>query len=257
MHTTLVGRPLSEIDTPALVVDLDALEHNIKTMAADITARGAQWRPHSKANKTPAIVHLEIAAGAIGVTCAKVGEAEVMATNGIRDILIANQVVGPIKTRRLANLASYSDVIVAVDNPDNVREHNAAACEAGTRPRVVVEVNVGMERCGVLPGKPAVELAKPIESMPNLRFAGVMAWEGHAMSIADVKGLTSGDRKTALFLVALSNVNPAGATEQRWVVLATDGTTAHDAGVSVMSPPRTRSLGASPLVPRSSRTKLV
>jgi D-serine deaminase-like pyridoxal phosphate-dependent protein len=185
MYTTLVGRPLSEVDTPALIVDLDALEQNIQTMAADIKSRGANWRPHSKANKSPAIVHLELAAGAIGVTCAKVGEAEVMASNGIRDILIANQVVGPIKTRRLAHLASYSDVIVAVDNPDNVREHNAAAGEAGTSPRVVVELNVGMERCGVAPGAQGVELAKLIESMPNLRFAGLMAWEGHAMGIKD------------------------------------------------------------------------
>ena len=120
MYTSLVGCPLSDVDTPALVVDLDALDHNIATMAADIAARGAQWRPHSKANKTPAIVHKEIAAGAIGVTCAKVGEAEVMAAAGIRDILIANQVVGHIKTRRLAWLAREADVIVAVDNPDNV-----------------------------------------------------------------------------------------------------------------------------------------
>ena len=127
MYTTLVGRPLSEVDTPALILDLDALEHNIQTMATDIAARGAQWRPHSKANKCPAIVHMELAAGAIGVTCAKVSEAEVMAANGIHDILIANQVVGPIKTRRLAHLARSADVVVAVDNPVNVHEHNAAA----------------------------------------------------------------------------------------------------------------------------------
>ena len=94
-------------------------------MAARYRRARCQWRPHSKANKTPAIVHKEIAAGAIGVTCAKVGEAEVMAAAGIRDILIANQVVGPYKTRRLAWLARAADVIVAVDNPDNVREHEA------------------------------------------------------------------------------------------------------------------------------------
>src|SRR5688572_3021095 len=185
MYTTLVGCPLSEVDTPALVIDLDALDHNIATMAADISARGAQWRPHSKANKSPTIVHKEMAAGAIGVTCAKVGEAEVMAANGIHDILIANQVVGPIKTRRLANLARQADVIVAVDHPDNVREHDAAAAEAGTKPRILVEVNTGMERCGVAPGEATVELAKLVASMPNLRFAGVMAWEGHSMAIKD------------------------------------------------------------------------
>src|SRR6185312_6965094 len=119
MYTSLVGRLLSDVDTPALVIDLDALDHNIATTAADIPGRGAHCRPHSKANKTPAIVHKELAAGAIGVTCAKVSEAEVMAAAGIRDILIANQVVGAIKTRRLAWLAHEADVIVAVDNPDN------------------------------------------------------------------------------------------------------------------------------------------
>ena len=120
MYTSLVGRPLSDVDTPALVVDLDALDHNIATMAADIAARGAQWRPHSKANKTPAIVHKEIAAGAIGVTCAKVGEAEVMAAAGIRDILIANQVVGRSRPGDWPGSARDADVIVAVDSPDNV-----------------------------------------------------------------------------------------------------------------------------------------
>src|SRR6187397_1621353 len=119
MDSTLIGRPLSEIDTPALVLDLDVLERNIRQMAGEIAERGAQWRPHSKANKTPAIVHLEIAAGAIGVTYAKVGEAEVMAANGIHDILIANQVVGPIKTRRFAALAHQADVMCAVDSAAN------------------------------------------------------------------------------------------------------------------------------------------
>jgi D-serine deaminase-like pyridoxal phosphate-dependent protein len=231
MYTTLVGLPLSEIDTPALVVDLDALEHNITTMATDITSRGAQWRPHSKANKTPAIVQMEIAAGAIGVTCAKVSEAEVMASNGIRDILIANQVVGPIKTRRLAHLAGYSDVIVAVDNPDNVREHNAAACEAGTKPRVVVEVNVGMERCGVAPGGPALELAKLVDSMPNLRFAGVMAWEGHAMGIKDLAAREAEIRAACGRLVETAAACRAAGLDVQVVSAGGTGTYLTTAGV--------------------------
>ena len=183
MYTTIVGRPVGELDTPALILDLDAFEHNLAAMAADITGRGVAWRPHAKAHKSPAVAHRQIAAGAIGVTCAKVSEAEVFAASGIRDILIANEVVGPIKTRRLAAVCRQADVIVAVDNADNVREHDRAAGAAGSRPRVVVEVNVGMERAGVLPGQPTVELAKLVDSMPNLRFAGVMAWEGHTMAM--------------------------------------------------------------------------
>src|SRR5688572_21048377 len=125
MLTSIVGRPISEIDTPALLIDLDAFERNIATMACDIAQRGASWRPHSKAHKCPAVAHKQIQAGAIGITCAKVGEAEVFAAAGIRDILIANQIVGPIKTRRLAALCRQADVIVAVDNLDNVCELDA------------------------------------------------------------------------------------------------------------------------------------
>ncbi|MGH2549092.1 MAG: DSD1 family PLP-dependent enzyme, partial [Thermomicrobiales bacterium] len=102
MLTSIVGRPAAELDTPALLVDLDILESNIATMAADIKSRGANWRPHSKANKSPVIAHRELAAGAIGITCAKLGEAEVLVANGVFDILISNQIVGPIKARRLA-----------------------------------------------------------------------------------------------------------------------------------------------------------
>ena len=185
MLTSIVGRPVSEVDTPALLIDLDAFERNIAGMAADIAARGAGWRPHSKAHKCPAIAHKQIAAGAIGITCAKVGEAEVFVANGIKDILIANQIVGPIKTRRLAALCRHADVAVAVDNPDNVCELDVAAAEAGSRPRVVIEVNTGMERCGVAPGPATVELAKRVADSPNLRFAGVMSWEGHTLTIKE------------------------------------------------------------------------
>ena len=185
MLTSLVGLPVDALDTPALLIDLDAFEDNIKTMASDIEARGASWRPHSKANKCPAIVQRQIAAGAIGVTCAKLGEAEVMAASGIQDILIANQIVGPIKARRLAALAGYADPIVAVDSLENVRELDDAARAHGTRPRVVIEVNVGMNRCGVDPGEPVLKLARAVTASDGLRFAGLMAWEGHVLGTKD------------------------------------------------------------------------
>src|SRR5262245_10352738 len=118
--TSFVGLPVSALDTPALLVDLDVLERNITAMASDIAALGASWRPHTKVGKTPAIEHKELAAGAIGVTVAKLGEAEVMAAAGIRDILIANQIVGEIKTRRLAALCHEADVIVAVDSLEGI-----------------------------------------------------------------------------------------------------------------------------------------
>jgi D-serine deaminase-like pyridoxal phosphate-dependent protein len=184
MHTTVVGRPVHELDTPALLLDLDAFEANVAAMAADIASRGAAWRPHAKAHKCPAIAHRQLEAGAIGITVAKVGEAEVFAASGVRDILIANQIVGPIKTRRLAALAHHADVAVLVDNPENVRELDAAARDAGSCPRVLIEIETGMQRAGVLPDR-ALELAKQIAACRSLRFAGVQTWEGHTVGMAE------------------------------------------------------------------------
>ena len=185
MLTTLIGLPLDQIDTPALIVDLDTLDRNMALMVAATRERGIGWRPHAKAHKSPAIAHRELAAGAIGITCAKLGEAEVFAAAGIRDILIANQIVGQIKARRLAALAIYCDVIVAVDNIENARELDRAAAAFGSRPRVLIEIDSGMHRAGIAPGTDAVALAKQIAALTSLRFAGVMAWEGHAVAIAD------------------------------------------------------------------------
>jgi D-serine deaminase-like pyridoxal phosphate-dependent protein len=125
-----------------------------------------------------------LAAGAIGVTVAKLGEAEVMAASGIRDILIANQIVGEIKTRRLAALCRQADVIVAVDSFEGVRQLDEAATRQGTRPRVVIELNTGMNRAGVDPVD-AVTLAHEVAACDGLRFAGLMAWEGHTEDVTD------------------------------------------------------------------------
>jgi len=189
VQTTLVGRPVEELDTPALLVDLDAMDRNIGAIAAAMAERGVTWRPHAKGHKSPAIAHRQLAAGAIGITCAKLGEAEVMAAAGIRDILVANQIVGPIKTRRLAALCAsgQADVIVAVDSVDNVRELDTAARERtpAASIRVVIEVDTGMERSGVGSIEDAVALAQEVAESPGLRFVGVMGWEGHTLAVAD------------------------------------------------------------------------
>jgi len=185
MLTTLIGLPIEELDTPALLVDLDALERNIATMAADITSRGSDWRPHSKANKSPAIAHLEIAAGAIGIACAKLGEAEVMAASGIRNIMVPNQVVGPIKARRAAVLATQTRLILAVDSEIQARQLDEAAVALGSHPEVVIELDTGMNRGGQLPGDEVLRLVDLIGTMQGLQLAGVMTWEGHCMKVAD------------------------------------------------------------------------
>src|SRR5215207_3121819 len=205
MDSYLVGRPIADIDTPALIVDLDAMEHNIAAVSKEIASRGVAWRPHAKGHKCPAITHRQMAAGAIGVTCAKLGEAEVMAAAGVRDILVANQVVGPIKARRLAGLAAQADVIVAVDSAENVGELDAAAYALGTRPRVVIEVNTGMERAGTLPGEASVRLAEQVAKCKALRFTGVMGWEGHAMAVPDPAGRAAEIQKAVGLLTATAD----------------------------------------------------
>jgi D-serine deaminase-like pyridoxal phosphate-dependent protein len=185
MHDTLIGQPKSALDTPALLVDLDVMATNIARIAATCRANNVKWRPHMKGHKTVEIARLELEAGAIGVTCAKLGEAEIMAAAGIADILIANQIVGPVKMRRLAALMARAVPIVAVDSPPHLVELGAAARNSGKILPVVIEVNIGMNRAGVEPGAPVVALAKAIVEQPGLRFAGLMGWESQAVTIAD------------------------------------------------------------------------
>src|SRR5215813_1963113 len=171
--STLIGLPKSALDTPALLVDLDLMEANIARIATACRARGVGWRPHTKAHKTPELAKMQLAAGAIGITCAKVGEAEVMAAAGIRDILIANQIVGAAKIERLVSVAAQADPIVCVDSVDNARELDETFRRAGRRLRVLIEVDIGMSRAGVAPGAHVVALAREIARCPGLKLVGV------------------------------------------------------------------------------------
>jgi D-serine deaminase-like pyridoxal phosphate-dependent protein len=175
----------ASLDTPALLVDMDALDTNIARIAATCRANDVQWRPHVKGQKVPQLAHRQIAAGAIGVTCAKLGEAEVMADAGIRDILIANQIVGASKIDRLVTLAQRADVVVTVDDAGNLDAISAAAIARGVSPRVLIEVDIGMRRAGVPPGEDAVALALRAMECGGVRFAGFEGWEGHTASMPD------------------------------------------------------------------------
>ena len=176
-----VGLKKEQLDTPVLWVDLDLMEQNIQMLAAHFKEAQVDWRPHMKGVKIPAIAHKLIAAGAIGITCAKLGEAEVMAAAGINDILIANQIVGSQKARRLANLCRYTRVIVAVDNAHNVAELGQAASQKEVEIGVLVDVDTGMERTGTRPGAGAVVLSQLVDKTAGLTYLGVMAWEGHTL----------------------------------------------------------------------------
>ena len=167
-----------EITTPALLIDLDKLEANIGKMADFFRDKAANVRPMFKTPKCVPIAQMQIKAGAQGITCAKVSEAEVLVKGGIRDILIANQVVGPDKIARLMDLVKLSDVKCAVDDPLHVTALSEAASAAGVEAGVLIEINVGLPRCGVRPGS-AVDLAKQIMAAPGLELRGIMGYEGH------------------------------------------------------------------------------
>jgi len=186
-----IGIHKSEIDTPALVIDLDAMESNIRRMADYFVTRSATLRPHSKTHKCPIIAHKQIEAGARGITCAKLGEAEVMVESGIRDILIANQIIGKEKIMRLAALARHADMIVAVDAASNLRDLSEAAQVFGSEIGVVVDVDVGMGRCGTRSVDETVALALLSVSLKNIRFRGVMGYEGHCVFIQDKQERTA------------------------------------------------------------------
>ncbi|NKB70070.1 MAG: DSD1 family PLP-dependent enzyme [Candidatus Latescibacteria bacterium] len=187
MYTHLIGQPVHALDTPVLLLDLDILESNILRMADTIITQGQKgWRPHTKGMKTPALAHKLLAAGAHGVTCAKLGEAEVMAAAGIADILVANQVVAPQKITRLVNLRRHADVKVAVDSRENADALDRAALDKGVVLNVLIEVDTGMERAGTLPGAPTLALARHIHACKGLHLAGLMTWESHVIRIKDL-----------------------------------------------------------------------
>ncbi len=185
MERYAIGLRQDELDTPTLCLDADKLDRNIAGMAAFLRDKPAKLRPHFKTHKSPVIAWKQLAAGAIGITCAKLGEAEVLAQAGIQEILIANQIIGADKIARLVQLAGYTHVTVAVEDADHAAELSAAACGKGIRLRVILEVDTGMGRCGVLPGQPALELAQRMVQLPGLDFRGMMGYEGHAVMIVD------------------------------------------------------------------------
>ena len=182
-----IGCSKEELDTPALLIDLPVMESNLNRMADFFRGREAKLRPHAKTHKCPIIAQKQIDLGAIGITCAKLGEAEALIEGGIQDILIANQIVGEHKVFRLTDLAQRANLVVAVDDPENVRALSQAASAAGVKIGVLVEVDIGMGRCGVSPGQAGRNLAEQVSRSPGLSFAGLMGYEGHLVFVPSLK----------------------------------------------------------------------
>ena len=178
-----VGDAVADVETPALLLDLDAAERNIERLQEITAGTRAVPRPHAKSHKCPNLARLQVARGAVGVCCQKVNEAVALVDGGVTDVLVSNQVVDPAKLRRLAALARRARIAVCVDQTRNVADLSAAARAAGAELAVLVEIEVGMGRCGVAPGAEAVALARQVEAAPNLRFAGLQAYHGRAQHL--------------------------------------------------------------------------
>ncbi|MFN8511291.1 MAG: alanine racemase [Thermomicrobiales bacterium] len=175
---------VGELDTPALVVDLDQLERNIAEMAERVHAAGSRVRPHTKTHKTPEVARLQLRHGAAGITVAKLGEAEVMADAGVDDILIANELIGEQKARRLAQLARRITVRSCVDSLAGARMLSDVAVDSGVRFEVLLDVNTGLNRSGVLPDE-AAALGATIGALPGIALVGVFSYAGAAPGAPD------------------------------------------------------------------------
>ncbi len=178
-----IGMTLEEVDTPALVLDLDAFERNLRRLPERIAGRNVRLRPHAKTHKCPVIALRQIALGAVGVCCQKVSEAEAMVHGGVPDVLVSNEIVGATKLRRLAALARVARIATCVDDLGQIGPLDEAARALDVTLSVLVEVNMGGDRCGVEPGEPALRLAEAVGRTSALRFAGLQAYHGSAQHL--------------------------------------------------------------------------
>lgn len=197
---TLIGQRVGQIDTPALVVDLDAMERNIVRMAEFARKHQVLWRPHAKLHKSAEIALLLQRAGAVGACVQKTAEAEALAEGGVREITITNQVIAHSKLLRVARLSAWLQaqggrLALAVDSADGVQRLAEAMAQAAPRARidVLVEIDVGQGRCGVPPGEPALVLAQAVARLTQLRFAGLHAYHGRAQHLRG-----AGERREAI-----------------------------------------------------------
>jgi 3-hydroxy-D-aspartate aldolase len=218
-----VGMPLDEVVTPALLIDLDAFEHNVATLGQQLEVTGVRLRAHSKTHKSVDIARYQIDhGGACGICCQKLSEAEVMVAGGIDDVLISNQVVDPARIERLAMLALRARMLICVDDSDNVTNLSAAAARHGSRIECLVEIDCGAGRCGVAPGQAAVVLAQQIDASPGLKFAGLQAYHGSAQHIREYAA--RGQAITAAIAHTRTTVDDLAAAGLRCDIIAGAGT---------------------------------
>ena len=244
-YGSAVGRPLTEVVTPALVLDLPAAERNIRRMADAIASLPATLRPHVKTHKSPDLALRQAAAGARGFSTATVWEAMVLAEAGLDDLFVVNVVEGPAKIAALAALARERRVLVAVDALANAERLSRAAVAAGATLGVLVEVDTGMRRCGLADPAAVAGLAARLVGLPGLRLEGLTGYEGHCSLEDDVARRAVKQRAAMGVLLAASDalraaglpcpIVSAGGTRTWWMTAATPGVTEVQAGTYVLT----------------------
>ncbi len=230
---------IEDLDTPVLLIDGDALERNIRRMADLAADAGVAYRPHAKSHKSPILAQMQLDAGAGGICCAKLGEAEVMAAAGIPDILITSEVIGRSKLQRLINAAQQSRISVVVDDADNISDLAAAARTAGIRLDVLVEIDVGQGRCGVPPGAQAARLARLIGDTGWLRFRGLQGYQGAIQMTAAIAERAAATRAALELLAATADEVRAAGIEIEVLTGGGTGTSVIDtalAGLTELQP---------------------
>ena len=207
---SLIGRHKNELPTPCLLLDVLKAKRNIRKMADFFADLPCALRPHAKTHKSPLIAHEQIRCGAIGITCAKLEDATAFVHAGVENILIANEIVDPDKIRMLIGLSRIANMMVCVDHLENAQQLSQAALNAGARLDVLVEVEVGINRCGVAPRQPCLDLVRRIVPLQGVRFRGIMGYEGGLFGMTEDERATECAKRNQLLVATRELIEKNG-----------------------------------------------
>jgi D-serine deaminase-like pyridoxal phosphate-dependent protein len=205
-----IGKHKLELTTPCLLMDIDAIDRNIQKMSLFFSSRPCKLRPHAKTHKSPFIAHRQIQAGAIGITCAKLQDAKAFVEAGVDNILIANEVVGREKLHDLIDLATKTQIIVCVDNLQNAKDLSEVAINKGIKIDVLIEVDVGLKRCGLEPGLPTLQFLQRTLDLPGINFKGLMGYEGALFFLAGEEKVRECQKRNQLLINTKSLIEADG-----------------------------------------------
>lgn len=223
---------LSQLDTPVLLINEDVFLRNMKRMQQLAINSGIAYRPHAKAHKSAEVAKMQKGAGAVGVCCAKLGEAEVLVSHGIKDILITSPVIGISKLTRMMQIAKESQISIVVDNSDNLTEMAAVARTCGVCIDVVIEVDVGQGRCGVQPGNSALKLAYEVMNAESLNFKGLQGYQGAIQMTKSFSERDAAAKKALGLLIDTANLIRKAGLPLEYLTGGGSGTSVIDAAAA-------------------------